>query len=153
AVLPQLLVKATFGEFTARPSGSGTIEVEDRWERRNIRTVHLPLIGEVRCHRLLLPQLRDALLDIKQQGLAHAIHPLQYSGCYYPRFISHDPTGRLSHHSWGMAIDLNGNENRFGAKPNMDPRLVDIFEDRWGFTWGGRWIIPDGMHFEWIKFP
>ncbi|MDQ3985865.1 MAG: hypothetical protein M3280_05135, partial [Actinomycetota bacterium] len=42
AVLPQLLVKATFGEFTARPSGSGTIEVEDRWERRNIRTVHLP---------------------------------------------------------------------------------------------------------------
>jgi D-alanyl-D-alanine carboxypeptidase len=24
---------------------------------------------------------------------------------------------------------------------------VAIFE-RWGFTWGGRWLVLDGMHFE-----
>ena len=31
-------------------------------------------------------------------------------------------------------------------------------EHRWrwsaaGFTWGGRWVVPDGMHFEWVRFP
>ena len=30
------------------------------------------------------------------------------------------------------------------------PRLVSAFE-RWGFTWGGRWLVPDGMHFEIIR--
>jgi hypothetical protein len=29
----------------------------------------------------------------------------------------------------------------------MDPRIVDIFR-RWGFAWGGTWVRPDGMHFE-----
>jgi D-alanyl-D-alanine carboxypeptidase len=27
-----------------------------------------------------------------------------------------------------------------------------VFE-RWGFTWGGRWLVPDGMHFEFLRFP
>jgi hypothetical protein len=30
--------------------------------------------------------------------------------------------------------------------------LVAIFR-RWGFTWGGRWMRPDGMHFEFQCFP
>jgi hypothetical protein len=30
----------------------------------------------------------------------------------------------------------------------MPRRIVDLIEAQ-GFTWGGRWIIPDGMHFEW----
>ena len=85
------------------------------------------------------------------RALSHAVDA--DSGCFSARFINSDPSGRLSHHSWGIAIDLNQAQNGFGAKPNMDMRVVDVFEDRWGFTWGGRWIIPDGIHFEWIKFP
>lgn len=153
AVLPQLLVKATFGEFSARPLSGGNIDVDDRWEKTNIRSATVPIIGEVTCHRVFIPQLREALSDVRREGLAHAVHPQQYSGCYSPRHINHDPAGRLSHHSWGMAVDLNAHENTFGARPNMDRRVVEIFEDRWGLTWGGRWIVPDGMHFEWIKFP
>jgi D-alanyl-D-alanine carboxypeptidase len=153
AVLPQLLVKATFGEFSARPLSGGNIDIEDRWENANIRSARVPIVGRVTCHRVFIPQLREALSDVRREGLAHAVHPRQYSGCYSPRHISHDPTGRLSHHSWGMAVDLNAHENTFGARPNMDRRVVEIFEERWGLTWGGRWIIPDGMHFEWIKFP
>ena len=153
AVLPQLLVKDAFGEFAARPAPGGTLELEPGWERKNVRTKSVPVLGRITCHRLLFPQLIAALRDIQSQGLAHAIHPKQFGGCFYPRFISSNPDGRISHHSWGIAVDLNAPENGFGTKADLDPRLVDIFEERWGFTWGGRWIIPDGMHFEWVKFP
>ena len=30
--------------------------------------------------------------------------------------------------------------------------MVKIFE-QWGFTWGGQWLVPDGMHFEFVRFP
>ncbi|MDQ4095345.1 MAG: M15 family metallopeptidase [Actinomycetota bacterium] len=153
AVLPQLIIKDTFGEFAARPLEDGRVEIEPHWVRRNITTARVPILGEVTCHRLLFPQLRAALRDIQRQGLAHAIHPEQFAGCYSPRFISSNPDGRLSHHSWGVAIDINAWENGFGTKADLDMRIVEIFEDRWGFTWGGRWIVPDGMHFEWVKFP
>ena len=153
AVLPQMLVKDVFGEFAGRPLPSGAIEIEKGWAERNILTAQVPILGEIRCHRVLFPQLREAFRDIDRQGLSHAIHPAQYSGCYVPRFVNSNPGGRLSHHSWGIAIDVNANDNRFGIKPTMDERVVDIFEDRWGFTWGGHWLIPDGMHFEWLKFP
>jgi D-alanyl-D-alanine carboxypeptidase len=151
AVLPQLLVKKTFGEFVARDVGDGTIEIGSGWLEENIRTDVVPILGEIQCHRLLFPQLKEALRDVRREGLSHAIH--QDSGCFAPRFINSIPNGRLSHHSWGIAVDINQDENGFSDKPNMDMRVVEIFEDRWGFTWGGRWIIPDGMHFEWIKFP
>ena len=151
AVLPQLLVKETFGEFAARPMSDGTIDIHNEWERRNIRVASVPILGEVKCHRVLFPQLREALRDVQRQGLAHTIQ--QFGGCFSARFINSNPGGRLSHHSWGIAIDLNVPENTYGTKGNMDMRVVEIFEDRWGFTWGGHWIAPDPMHFEWIKFP
>ena len=153
SVLPQLLVKETFGEFAARPLPDGTLDIESSWMRNNIRTESVPILGDVTCHRVLFPQLREALRDIERQGLGHAIHPQQFAGCFSARFINSNPNGRLSHHSWGIAVDLNAPENSFGTKADIDMRIVEVFEERWGFTWGGRWIIPDGMHFEWVKFP
>jgi hypothetical protein len=23
--------------------------------------------------------------------------------------------------------------------------------ERWGFTWGGRWLVPDPAHFEYLR--
>ena len=50
-------------------------------------------------------------------------------------------------HAFGLAVDLNVKENPLGSSGNMDPRVVEIFED-WGFEWGGLWARPDPMHFE-----
>ena len=47
------------------------------------RQRHLP--------RGLFPQLRAALLEVQQRGLADEIHPGEYAGCYYPRFIAGTP--------------------------------------------------------------
>jgi hypothetical protein len=150
AVMPQMLVKEAFGEFAARRAGN-TITIDERWRRRNIRVREVPVLGTVTCHRSLLPQLEAALEEVAAAGLAHAIDPGDYGGCYSPRFLSASPGGRLSHHSWGIAIDIDVGENAFGTRPDQDPRVVEIFE-RHGFTWGGRWLLPDGMHFEWTHF-
>jgi hypothetical protein len=80
------------------------------------------------------------------------VDPAGYAGCYAPRYINRDPRSALSHHSWGVALDLNARANAYGRTPHQDPRLVAVFE-RWGFTWGGHWLLPDGMHFEFVRFP
>ena len=74
-----------------------------------------------------------------------------YGGCYSARFINRVPGSRLSHHAWGIALDLNVAENAYSTSPDIDRRLVNRFEEH-GFTWGGDWLVPDGMHFEWVKF-
>ena len=152
AVLPPALIKRRFGEWDGRPiaGGSGDIEIDPSWVTANIQTANLPVLGRVSCNRRLIPQLRKAMQDLVAQGLASSIH--SYSGCFSARFVESQPTAAISHHAWGIAIDVNADTNRFGTPPNQDPRLVQLMA-RWGFTWGGDWIVPDGMHFEYIGRP
>lgn len=152
AVVPQAIIKANFGEFAARPLPDGTVLIDESFTGRNIDRDRVPILGEVVCHRALFPQLRQALGEIRRRGLSDLIDTSQYGGCFGPRFIGRVPNGKLSHHAWGIAIDINAADNAFGTRPTLDPRLVDIMED-YGFTWGGRWLVPDGMHFEWVRFP
>lgn len=131
--------------FTANPDG--TIKQDGKWVREHLVTARMPIIGNVRCHKVMIPQLRYALEEIESSGLAGLIKPEQAGRCYQPRYVAKDPTHQLSKHAWGLAIDLNVYDNPEGSKPKMDPRIVAIFE-KWGFRWGGRWTKPDGMHFE-----
>ncbi|MGH2788653.1 MAG: M15 family metallopeptidase [Actinomycetota bacterium] len=152
AVHPQMIIKKHFGEFAARPLPSGHLQIEGSWLKRNLRRARVPILGEVVCHKALLPQLTQALRTISDRGMAHMVDRSSFGGCFGPRFIDLNPDGRISHHSWGIAFDINVKQNAFGREPNLDPRLVRAIE-QWGFTWGGRWIIPDGMHFEWQRWP
>jgi hypothetical protein len=152
AVLPQLIIKKTFGEYQARSLGDGTLAIATPWTGREIVHAKVPILGEVICHRTVVPQLREALEEVQRRGLGFLINPSQYGGCFGPRFIDSNPAGRISHHAWGIAIDINVAENAFGTRPDQDRRLVEIMEAH-GFTWGGRWLVPDGMHFEWVRFP
>jgi hypothetical protein len=152
AVLPQMLIKETFGEFAARPIGGGAIAIDPRWKQQSLASKSVPLLGKIQCNVAVFPQLRAAIREVIDAGLAFAINPEQFGGCYSPRFIDRNTGGRLSHHSWGIAVDINVAENIPGTKPDQDRRLVEIFEDH-GFSWGGRWLIPDGMHFEWVNWP
>jgi D-alanyl-D-alanine carboxypeptidase len=152
AILPPIRLKELFGEFAGRPVADGYIESEAAWVRRNILTERVPILGEVTCHRALFPQLRAALADAVRRGLAGTIDPSHYGGCYASRFVNRIPVLGISHHAWGIAIDVNVAENPYGAPPNQDPRLVAAFR-RHGFLWGGDWLLPDGMHFEFGRFP
>jgi hypothetical protein len=151
AVLPPVRIKQLFGEFAARPLAGGLIQIDPAWVGGHIVGANVPILGPVRCNRGLIPQLRGALGEIAAGGLSALVHRGSYGGCFSPRFINENPTAGISHHAWGVAIDLNVSTNPFGRTPHQDRRLVAIFE-RWGFTWGGRWLVPDGMHFEFVRF-
>jgi len=152
AVLSISQIKELFGEFAARPEPNGTIQIDPDWVENNIVTASVPLLGTVRCHKAVIPQLTAALEEISRRGLGGLVRAGDFGGCYSPRFLNRDAETGLSHHAWGIALDLNVTENPFGAEPSIDPRLVEIL-DRWGFAWGGRWLVPDGMHFEFLRWP
>lgn len=152
AVLPPVMIKALFGEFAARPSPGrpGYLDVDPAWIRTHIVTVSVPLLGEITCNRALVPQLRDAMSALQRRGLGFLIR--SYAGCFAPKFVNRDPTAMLSHHAWGIAFDCNFAGNAYGEPPTQDPRLVRTMQ-RFGFIWGGSFIVPDGNHFEYRRAP
>jgi hypothetical protein len=152
AVLPPVLLKSLFGEFAARPvpGDPGYLQLDPRWVHDHIVTTTVPVIGRVTCNRALIPQLRGAMQELHRRGLSSLIDT--YNGCYVPRFVNRIPTASISHHTWGVAFDCNAATNGFGSPPHQDARLVQILR-RWGFTWGGDFIVPDGNHFEYRRPP
>lgn len=60
--------------------------------------------------------------------------------------------GTVSRHSWAQALDVSTEANRQGYEPIIDCRIVRIFRKH-GFAWGGNFLTPDGMHFEWVGEP
>jgi hypothetical protein len=153
AVLPPVKIKELFGEFAAKPregADPGFLTADPEWVRTYIDTQQVPLLGTVTCHAALFPQIRGVVRELIRKDLEHTI--TSYSGCFAARYINREPSAGLSHHAWGVALDINVPQNYFGDPPNQDPRLVEVFED-WGFIWGGRFIVPDGMHFEYHRPP
>ena len=146
AVLPPVIVKSLFGEFAARSGDTpGTIEIDPAWISSHIGSADVPVLGRVTCNRGILPQLRIAMRHLETEGLAHTI--TSFEGCFVPRFIGWSEENMLSYHSWGVAFDVNLARNVRGQTPHQNPRMVRVL-GRWGFAWGGTWIVPDGNHFE-----
>ncbi|MQA63164.1 MAG: M15 family peptidase [Actinophytocola sp.] len=140
-------VAQAVGSFKYKYFADGTVEPASQWVHANIRTETVPLLGRVTCHRVMLPQLRNALTEIVDRELADRIDSGDYGGCYVPRFIGRDPQRGLSLHTWGIAVDLNVAGNQRGTEGEIDREVVAIFK-KWGFAWGGDWDYTDPMHFE-----
>jgi hypothetical protein len=155
-VLPIALVKQRFGEFAMRSIGGDEVEVDPAWKEANIVTVDVAPLGLFECHRLLVPYIRGVIDELTRTGLIGHVDPADFQlagGCFNARLNrGSDPGFSVSRHSWGIAFDLNPSTNQFGAVPAMPADVVDVFR-RWGFSWGGTWEVPDGMHFEWRQFP
>jgi D-alanyl-D-alanine carboxypeptidase-like protein len=152
ALLPPSLLKDRFGEFAARPDAldPGFLDVDPGWVSKNITEATVPLLGTITCHRRFVPLVRGAMRELVNEGLEELVQG--YAGCYAARHTLAVPGASLSHHSWGIAIDINAEQNPFGSEPTQDERLVEVME-RWGMIWGGRFIVPDGHHFEFIAPP
>ena len=151
-VLPPALIKARFGEWSGRPDPPhpGFLLIDPTWVAQHIVTVHLPVLGTVTCNKGIIGPLRRAMQTLVNAHAETAVHT--YEGCYVPKYLLNDPNASISHHAWGVAVDINAVQSPYGAPPVQDPRLVKAMEDQ-GFIWGGRFIIPDGHHFEFWRRP
>ncbi len=152
-VNPPVVMKQVFGEFTAAPRAGSPVffTADPAWYDANIRTRTVPILGAVTCHRKLFPPLVGALQEVVDRGLDRRIHI--YSGCYAARTVGRSATAPPSQHAYGAAIDIDAPTNAMGdTTPAMDPRVVEVFQ-RWGFHWGGDFVITDGMHFEYGSPP
>lgn len=102
--------------------------------------------------------LRNAVREVSIQmkskpSIGGYLYPM--SGTFNYRVIS--GTGRLSPHSYGIAIDLRSNKAdywKWASKEQGKKRLnsypveiVQCFENN-GFIWGGKWNHFDILHFE-----
>jgi hypothetical protein len=150
--------KAALGEFAYRVRSNGTdLDVTSDWESsfipaaREVLTAAIPI--RARCNVNIKADLKAALDEIAANGLGGAIDVANANaagGCYYPRFNRIGGTlGFLSRHSWGQALDTNTNTNPQGGVPTMNCDVVRIFRKH-NFAWGGNFVRPDGMHFEWV---
>jgi hypothetical protein len=88
------------------------------------------------------------MTELEQANLAFLVR--SFHGCFNPRFIA--GTHTLSRHAWGAAVDINYSSNPTGSANTQDGRLIEVMM-RWGFTWGGNWLVPDPAHFEWAGPP
>jgi hypothetical protein len=152
-VLSPLEEKLRYGELVASAHTSGgALTLDPTWLAAHITTASVPILGRVTCNRAFLPALREALAAVVAAGLQRLVDTSDYGGCFNGRLIAGQPGTPISHHAYGSAIDLNVRANPDGVVPHQDPRLVRIFT-RYGFSWGGSWLVPDGMHFETLTEP
>ncbi len=139
--------------FGALVVSGGAIIGPRGWEANNMHTVvDLPLWSPRRVYlnNALEAPLREALRRCRELGDGYQLHTL---GCFAPRAKRTNPD-HLSVHSWGLAIDLNASTNPLA--PSRGAAMVRDIPDAWvatfeevGFVWGGRFLTPDPMHFQW----
>lgn len=145
AVLPQVVVKATFGEFTLPAAGGGQ---DQAWVDANVVDEELPVLGRVRCHRAVIDDLRAAMEQIERERLSHFVDPTPSSGACVSASVI-ERTGGLSRGYWGIAVFLNSSKNPSGSGSVQEPRIVEILQDH-GFTWGGDFLVPEPGYFEFV---
>ncbi len=154
--------KSKLGEFDfyyAGLSTSGWTAMNARWVANYLPSRQTYPTGiRALCNRVVRADLAAALQEVVNSGLGGAIDAAnanRYGGCAtgsvrFARITQ--ALGSVSRHSWGQPLDTNTTSNCQGCVPRMDCRVVRIFRKH-GFVWGGNFLTPDGMHFEWVGEP
>ena len=152
--------KAALGEFQmdyANLSNLGWTDVDAAWRNEYLpaERENYPAGIRAMCNKVVRADLYAALEEVVNSGLAGGIDSANansYGGCSVGQARLARITqslGSVSRHSWGQPIDVNTVTNCQGCVPQMDCRIVRIFRKH-NFAWGGNFLTPDGMHFEWV---
>ncbi len=152
--------KQLLGEFDldyAHVSDYGWTVVGSGWRAAYLPPGREPYPGGIlaMCNRVIAADLAAALQEVVDSGPAGHLDVANtntYGGCSTGQARLGRLTqaiGTVSRHSWGQPIDINTSTNCQGCVPAMDCRIVGIFRKH-NFAWGGNFLTPDGMHFEWV---
>jgi hypothetical protein len=151
--------KKLLGEFDfdlAHLTSSGWTAMSPQWRAKYLPggRVSYPTGIRALCNTVVRADLRAALTEVVNSGLGggiDAVNTNSAGGCgtgsvrlsrVNQAFFA------VSRHSWGQPIDMNTVSNCEGCVPRFDCRIVRIFRKH-GYAWGGNFLVPDGMHFEW----
>jgi len=126
-------------------------------------TIQVPIIDSngakttvpLTCHKKLANELMAIFQEMQAAGFK-----INYASAYAFRHMA-SGTGSLSHHSYGVAIDINPDANPavyWGYAPDpsspyyINAAIVQIWK-RHGFYWGGDWSTAyfDPMHFSYTN--
>lgn len=145
-VLPQVVLKDQFGEFPIRDAPGRGVTIGATWRNEHLVASNLPRVGHTLCHRTVTEAFEAVLRDLEGNGLLEQLSPSRYQGCWVGRVIGASRT--LSHHSWGVAVDVNVNPSDVFTS-DLSDEVIATFE-RHGFVWGGDFLRPDEPHFEYV---
>lgn len=126
------------------------------WEAR-MTTVPLPgplplgwdrkkFASRVRVNQAIADEVQALFSELVWAGVWG--HLSTYDGGYTWRLQRGG--SKVSTHGYGAALDFDAPWNKLGDEPKMHPLVVRVFKKR-GWTWGGQWKRPDGMHFQFGK--
>lgn len=94
------------------------------------------------CNKDMFVPLLSALEQVADRGLLHELKT--FDGCFLIRKVR--GKNAPSTHSYGLALDLNADENGLDCPPRLSRAFVACFTEQ-GFSWGGNFKRKDGMHF------
>jgi len=105
-----------------------------------------PHVASIYCNKDMAGPLVAALKSVHDKGLGNVLK--LYDGCFNIRKVRGSTA--FSAHAYGLAIDLNADDNNLGATHGgfyNNPEFVKCFTDQ-GFAWGGNFHgRKDPMHF------
>lgn len=134
--------------------GSSKISIEKNLASLKYGYTNYQFNSKNKANASLESALREVIPLAKSRGdIGSILYPA--SGTYNYRVIS--GTGRLSPHSYGIAIDLKSDKRDYwkwsSAKQGKErladypKELIEAFENN-NFVWGGKWGHFDILHFE-----
>jgi len=168
------VTKSLLGEFQmdyANLTTLGWTSVDTAWKNAYLPAARTYPTGiRTRCNNTIHADLTAALAEVLatypslvytgSNGLLsttglNVANANQYGGCSAGQARLSRITqslGSVSRHSWGQPLDVSTVANCQGCVPRMDCCIVRIFRKH-NFAWGGNFLTPDGMHFEWVGEP
>jgi len=108
---------------------------------------HIAKRGKIWVNRDIVGTVQSVFGKIAAAGMAEEIQ--SYDGCFSVR-RKRGYADNWSVHTWALAIDINAATNALGTEPTLREEIVRAFTSE-GWTWGGAWSRPDGMHFQYAR--
>jgi len=103
-------------------------------------------VSELRIHKHFWPLLQHAFFDLEKLGLQEEIRSCH--NCFQLAHIHHSPV--LSVHSWGVALDLNADDNPTGSMGTWSEAFINVMTRNHiycGLNWTG---YKEPMHFSMV---
>jgi hypothetical protein len=116
-----------------RAVAGGWAVIDDAWVNATMVTQSYPIVGDLRCHKAMVAQLRGALTELEARGLGGKLSGA--GGCFTATVDRDDPK-KLSAAGWGLSVRLLPTGDPQQIMASVEPAVAAVMR-RWGFRQSG----------------